>query len=894
MSWQDYSQTDNLAQRADQARADLEDVPGFHTVGITEGRVVASGTGSQFASAAQRLKVSSRILPGLPNANELAQYLKSLPQGQVYALGKDLDGYVITVDQKVLSSVDTAPAGVRVVAAPQAPKARAAIGGGQNLTASNGSTSDQCQTGLAVTDPQGQPGILTAGHCTRDGAYTQFTVTQPDGSSTKLGALGWNQFGLPGNQPMSSEFSTDPTDYGTDLAIISPGAGNSTTAQVPTSTQNSSGHISAVANPALGLPVCMRSRAQSTNNGWRCGTIAAEQARYADTNTFADSPRGVNVFTVKNLEAADGDSGAPVLAHNTAIGIVSAGGVEGQTQVVYAVPVNTALSTYRPNTHIKLWVSQPTLDGSVPAGTNWATAAWRGGQTVTGKVVGDEGETVSGMTIEARLDGNLIVTTTTDTTGSFSVRLPSTMDETQHTITVTARRGGDSAEPLSVALPFIVDGAIRDNWVANGGPDGMLGRPAGPAGCDLPDNGCWQQFSLENAKIHSSASTGAHFTRGQIQDKWAETGWEKGALGYPVIDESCGLVDGGCWQLFQKDAAIYWTAGTGARYTQGLIRQKYGEAGWEHGILGYPTNDHNCDSPDRCSQEFQGGQIYYSAGNGTFDTRGEIGKKYKNAGGPWLSDLGWPRSDETCDSSQNLCSQDFEKGRIYWSRYGGTWIVKGAIWEKFRDSGTEQGVGLPTSDEECTPDRGICWQNFTNGNGQIRWYRGASAYIIRGEILNKWRSLGGDGSLLGRPTGDESCGLLAGGCYQSFAIDGGMIYWQASSGAHYIRGAIKELWARTGWERGTLGYPSTDERCGLRNGGCEQLFATDRSATQNARTISWSPGTGAVTVQQPRILDKWSAAGREGGRYGYPREESNVNQYGIVVQPFEVGWIENN
>ncbi|MEW1804795.1 hypothetical protein AB0313_00130, partial [Pseudarthrobacter sp. NPDC080039] len=88
-----------------------------------------------------------------------------------------------------------------------------------------------------------------------------------------------------------------------------------------------------------------------------------------------------------------------------------------------------------------------------------------------------------------------------------------------------------------------------------------------------------------------------------------------------------------------------------------------------------------------------------------------------------------------------------------------------------------------------------------------------------------------EGGALGYPTTDEVAGLRDGGVYQNY--QGGAIIWSPATGAHVSTGVIRGLWAATGFEGGALGYPTTDEVAGLRDGGVYQNY--------QGGAIIWSP-----------------------------------------------------
>lgn len=68
----------------------------------------------------------------------------------------------------------------------------------------------------------------------------------------------------------------------------------------------------------------------------------------------------------------------------------------------------------------------------------------------------------------------------------------------------------------------------------------------------------------------------------------------------------------------------------------------------------------------------------------------------------------------------------------------------------------------------------------------------------------------------------------------------GSIYWTPQTGAHVVYGAIRQAWAKLGWER-DLGYPISDERDGGR--GREVHFERG--------ILDWSPTDRVVWLHRP-------------------------------------------
>ena len=119
----------------------------------------------------------------------------------------------------------------------------------------------------------------------------------------------------------------------------------------------------------------------------------------------------------------------------------------------------------------------------------------------------------------------------------------------------------------------------------------------------------------ENGSIYWTSATGAFEVHGAIRDKWAELGWEAGALGYPVSNETITPDGIGRFSVFQR-GSIYWTAQTGAHEVRGAIRDKYAETGWESGALGYPVSDEYAVPGGRRS-DFQRGIITWDSATST-------------------------------------------------------------------------------------------------------------------------------------------------------------------------------------------------------------------------------------------------------------------------------------
>ncbi len=247
-----------------------------------------------------------------------------------------------------------------------------------------------CSIGFNGWDPQGNPAVITAGHCTGDGSVST-TLLAPDAEgeapTTELGTFGTSVFGGPGNSSIDPA-NPDPAAIGTDIAVIN--SVNEDLDLLPEVTQwNSAGlsetttRITGTGTAVAGLPVCR----SGLTTGWKCGTVTELGIFLVAGHNNASNPDDVRAVVgfMSDLEAAPGDSGGPVISGSTALGVVSAGfdtNSDGSIDTVGAADLTDALR-YAPGYSIAAFIDAPTLDvkdgdtvytdqvlsGSAPAGS---------------------------------------------------------------------------------------------------------------------------------------------------------------------------------------------------------------------------------------------------------------------------------------------------------------------------------------------------------------------------------------------------------------------------------------------------------------------------------------------------------------------------------------------
>jgi serine protease len=254
----------------------------------------------------------------------------------------------------------------------------------------------------------------------------------------------------------------------------------------------------------------------------------------------------------------------------------------------------------------------------------------------------------------------------------------------------------------------------------------------------------------------------------------------------------------------------------------------------------------------------------------SYTTKGAIGSLHTRL----KSQTGAPTSHEKPIAGG--VSQTFARGTIYWSSATGAYWVHGGVQTAYQRNGTANGVlRFPRSDERPNGIGGS-YQLFQNGS--IIYGPKTGAYVLRGAVKSAYERKGFERGSLGYPTSDETPDG-AGGIQQSFQK--GRIVWTAASDAHALQGAIAGRHAHSGGTSGALGYPTSDETP-ISTGGVYQVFQKGR--------IYWSPTTQAQQITGA-IGNTYLALGGTTSRLGFPLTGESVRTDRSVVQHFQGGSI---
>lgn len=217
---------------------------------------------------------------------------------------------------------------------------------------------------------------------------------------------------------------------------------------------------------------------------------------------------------------------------------------------------------------------------------------------------------------------------------------------------------------------------------------------------------------------------------------------------------------------------------------------------------------------------------------------------------------------------------------VYWSAETGVHATEGVIHEKWANLDWERGpLHYPVNEQSPTEGGKGLYQHFQGGS--IFVSPEGSVYAIHGIICEKWASLDWERGLLGYPTTDAEKLPDRTGWHCHFQH--GCIYWSPKTGAHEVYSAIRDRWQYLEWEQGFLGYPIGDEK--------DSPYRNGHISNFEHGAIYWTPETGAHAVHDT-IYEKWKSLGWEGGFLGYPIDDDRKSLDGVgQISTFEHGSI---
>ena len=319
----------------------------------------------------------------------------------------------------------------------------------------------------------------------------------------------------------------------------------------------------------------------------------------------------------------------------------------------------------------------------------------------------------------------------------------------------------------------------------------------------------------------------------------------------------------GCSAYGNRNFFNYFTDWFGSPRIQILasFAERYAELGGEGGVMGKVVANQVCGASDGgCYQVFENGALYWSKSSGTFESYGPMRTRYLEMGGENGS-LGYPNERVICGLKDNGCYQRYQHGVIYYSpKVGRAYENKDSIRERYVLTGAESGsLGYPTSPKICGLRDGGCYQGYENG--AIYWSVGSGTYDISGPTRQRYMEMFSESGSLGYPTSTQICGLKNGGCVQFFQY--GKLYLNPSTNKAYeVFGAISRRYDNLQLENGPFGYPVSELACSSKGNGCRQHF--------DGGLIYASANGQTHTITNTDIKVRWEELGTQDGIIGAP------------------------
>lgn len=158
------------------------------------------------------------------------------------------------------------------------------------------------------------------------------------------------------------------------------------------------------------------------------------------------------------------------------------------------------------------------------------------------------------------------------------------------------------------------------------------------------------------------------------------------------------------------------------------------------------------------------------------------------------------------NSATGIYWQEYERGFIVGTDKTGYYESTGKIRDLWASRGFESGVfGFPISNIENNPETGVLWQYYIGGTivGDDR----TGYYESRGAIRDFWAKTGFEYGMLGKPISNIDTNTKTGIIFQEY--ERGFIVGTGKTGYYESMGKIREYWASNNFESGWLGLPTS-------------------------------------------------------------------------------------
>lgn len=332
------------------------------------GTALALGMGGALIASPAFAEESDGTVPVSGAAYE-AQAKDLLADEDVAAVGRDADDNLVVVTiagnepaEVTALEADNSNVVIKEVSAPLEAFAANDVVGGAGYLIETASSLGACSIGFSAWSPDGDPALISAGHCAGEPAALALSLPSEDpavggeGSVPTgpglLGTFGFSQYGGPGDTEGAegdlSSIDIAVIDVDNDAFTLLPEVTDWTTASsddLAASTVN----VTAVGDPTVGATVAKSGR-----------TTGHSEATVDVVDGWANvGGRFVHGFGA-DLASDQGDSGGAIIQGNTAVGLVSGGDVD--TGFTWGTQLPNAL-TYTDGYTVMLHVDAPAVSG---------------------------------------------------------------------------------------------------------------------------------------------------------------------------------------------------------------------------------------------------------------------------------------------------------------------------------------------------------------------------------------------------------------------------------------------------------------------------------------------------------------------------------------------------
>lgn len=222
-------------------------------------------------------------------------------------------------------------------------------------------------------------------------------------------------------------------------------------------------------------------------------------------------------------------------------------------------------------------------------------------------------------------------------------------------------QGGAVYFQSGASQAFSVEGLNKDKFDRLKGASGTLGFPTSDE--RVADDGKGRFNTFQNGEIYWRQGASESFEiHGSILAKWKKLDGVKGTFGYPLTDETTTPDLIGRFNHFENGSIYYRPCVGGAYQVTGVIRSRWADLGWEKSYLGYPLTDETAtaDGVGRFNR-FQRGVIVWHPSYGAKVIWGKIYHKWLASGGVGGT-YGYPTAEMAC--GVNSCAQKFSKAML--------------------------------------------------------------------------------------------------------------------------------------------------------------------------------------------------------------------------------------